>query len=204
MALPPGKPLVAAHRGASLLAPENTLDSFRKAIEVGAEMVEFDVRRTRDGELVVFHDELPATFTRRPPLLAEVIELCRGRIRLDVELKEAGVEREVLALLEGDFVVTSFLDAVVAAIKQQAPHVRAGLLVRRDDDPADFSGRLADACADFLAPEVDLLDAGLDGEDLCVWTVNDRPRLERCLADPRVAVLITDDPVLALELRARA
>jgi glycerophosphoryl diester phosphodiesterase len=203
VALPHRKPLVAAHRGASLLAPENTLESFEQAIAVGAEMIEFDVRRTRYGELVVFHDELPATFTRRPPLLAEVVELCRGRIRLDVELKEAGVEREALALLDGDFVVTSFLDAVVASIKRQAAHVRTGLLVRKDDDPASFAARLAEARADFLAPEVDLLDAGLDGEQLCVWTVNDRPRLERYLADPRVAVLITDDPVLALELRDR-
>jgi glycerophosphoryl diester phosphodiesterase len=201
MALPAGKPLVAAHRGASLLAPENSLESFEKAIEVGAEMIEFDVRRTREGELVVFHDELPGTFARRPPLLAEVVELCRGRIRLDVELKDAGGEAEVLALLDGEFVVTSFLDEVVASIKQQAPHVRTGLLVRKDDPPADFPQRLAAAGADFLAPQVDLLDAGLDGEDLCVWTVNDRPRLERYLADPRVTVLITDDPVLALQLR---
>jgi glycerophosphoryl diester phosphodiesterase len=201
MALRARKPLVAAHRGASLLAPENTLESFEQAIAVGAEMIEFDVRRTRDGELVVFHDELPATFTRRPPLLAEVVDLCRGRIRLDVELKESGSEAEVLALLDGEFVVTSFLDEVLASVKRQAPHVRTGLLVRKDDRPEDFAARLVAANADFLAPQVDLLDAGLDGEDFCVWTVNDRPRLERYLADPRVSVLITDDPVLALELR---
>lgn len=49
-------PLIIAHRGASAIAPENTLAAFRKAIENGAEGVEFDVRLTSDGEAVVFHD----------------------------------------------------------------------------------------------------------------------------------------------------
>ena len=50
------KPLIIAHRGASAVAPENTLAAFRKAIAGGAEGVEFDVRLTSDGEAVVFHD----------------------------------------------------------------------------------------------------------------------------------------------------
>lgn len=50
------KPLIIAHRGASAAAPENTLAAFRKAIEDGAEGIEFDVRLTSDGEAVVFHD----------------------------------------------------------------------------------------------------------------------------------------------------
>lgn len=49
-------PLIIAHRGASAVAPENTLAAFRKAIEDGAEGIEFDVRLTSDGEAVVFHD----------------------------------------------------------------------------------------------------------------------------------------------------
>jgi len=47
---------VAAHKGAALLAPENTLPSFVKAAELGADMIEIDVRTTADGELVVIHD----------------------------------------------------------------------------------------------------------------------------------------------------
>jgi len=50
------KPLIIAHRGASALAPENTLAAFRKALADGADGVEFDVRLTKDGEVVVFHD----------------------------------------------------------------------------------------------------------------------------------------------------
>lgn len=55
-ALPP-RPWVIAHRGASAYAPENTVAAFERAIEQGATFVEFDVRRTRDGELIVLHDD---------------------------------------------------------------------------------------------------------------------------------------------------
>ncbi|MCR5467454.1 MAG: glycerophosphodiester phosphodiesterase [Lachnospiraceae bacterium] len=51
------KILVWGHRGASGYAPENTLDSFEKAIEMKADGVELDVQLTKDGEIVVFHDE---------------------------------------------------------------------------------------------------------------------------------------------------
>ena len=50
------KPLIIAHRGASLTAPENTIAAFSRAVEDGAEGIEFDVRLTRDGVPVVFHD----------------------------------------------------------------------------------------------------------------------------------------------------
>ena len=49
-------PLIIAHRGASALAPENTIASFSKAVEVGAEGIEFDVRLSKDGVPMVFHD----------------------------------------------------------------------------------------------------------------------------------------------------
>jgi glycerophosphoryl diester phosphodiesterase len=49
-------PLVIAHRGASSLAPENTLPAFKKAIDMGCDGVELDVQLTKDGEVVVFHD----------------------------------------------------------------------------------------------------------------------------------------------------
>ena len=50
------KPFIIAHRGASALAPENTLAAFQKAIEDGAEGIEFDVQLSKDGVPVVFHD----------------------------------------------------------------------------------------------------------------------------------------------------
>jgi glycerophosphoryl diester phosphodiesterase len=196
--------LVVAHRGASLLAPENSLEAYEKAIEVGADMIEFDVRRTVDGVLVAVHDPLPPVrydeLQPRPPRLEEVVALCAGRIALDVELKEHGYEAESLRIVApAEHVVTSFLPEVVAAAKRIRPDVRVGLLLAADAEvPAVVD-------ADFLAPNVALLDRGLvDGHDgLVVWTVNDEARLARYLADPRVAAVIMDDPVLALAVRAR-
>ena len=49
-------PLIIGHRGASAVAPENTMAAFREAIAVGADGIEFDVRLTRDGVPVVIHD----------------------------------------------------------------------------------------------------------------------------------------------------
>ena len=57
MTNPPIKPMLIAHRGGSLEAPENTLAAFRHAIEVGAKYVELDVQMSKDGVLVVIHDD---------------------------------------------------------------------------------------------------------------------------------------------------
>jgi glycerophosphoryl diester phosphodiesterase len=45
------------HRGAAAVAPENTIASFRRAVELRAQAVELDVQRTKDGHLVVMHDD---------------------------------------------------------------------------------------------------------------------------------------------------
>jgi len=50
------RPLIIAHRGHSIAVPENTLEAYRRAIELGSEMIECDVNRTLDGELVMIHD----------------------------------------------------------------------------------------------------------------------------------------------------
>ena len=50
------RPLSVAHRGHSIAYPENTLEAYRKAIELGIEMIECDVNITRDGQLVMMHD----------------------------------------------------------------------------------------------------------------------------------------------------
>src|ERR1041384_1872651 len=50
------RPLAVAHRGHSIEFPENTLEAYRKAIELGVEMIECDVNITRDGTLVMMHD----------------------------------------------------------------------------------------------------------------------------------------------------
>jgi glycerophosphoryl diester phosphodiesterase len=97
---PTGRPLVLAHRGASRRAPENTVEAFRVARDLGADGVELDVRRTRDGVLVLSHDpgidgfgllvERPFEDLRaaipRVPTLDEAFDALAGLI-VDVEVK---------------------------------------------------------------------------------------------------------------------
>jgi len=63
---------VVAHRGASPRAPENTLEAFRLAVELGADAVELDVHLTSDGQLAVIHDETLERTTGRPGRVAEM------------------------------------------------------------------------------------------------------------------------------------
>ena len=78
-----GQPILIVHRGGSLEAPENTLAAFRHAIELGMSYVELDVQMSRDGELVVIHDEtLDRTTSGHGPVcqphLAELRKLDAG------------------------------------------------------------------------------------------------------------------------------
>jgi glycerophosphoryl diester phosphodiesterase len=147
-----------------------------------------------------------------------VLDLTRGRIGLDVELKEDGYVKRVLAALDGreDVVITSFLDAVVAEVKRRAPELRAGLLVGVGWTRQVVRTRLselspvprAQACgADLVAMHHTLASLGAlrrtaeAGLPVYVWTVNDEALLRRFLADVRVAAVITDDPAKALSLR---
>jgi glycerophosphoryl diester phosphodiesterase len=207
--------LIVAHRGAwGPSAAENSLEAFEHAISIGADMIEFDVRRTRDGRLIVHHDpidslpyeELRATGTdARPPLLEDVLDLARGRIALDVELKEPGYVGAVVELLNAfgaeHCVVTSFLGEVVGEVGARAPELRTGLLL----GPGQHATRDRYPATDYLALHESLADpATLAAAAPCLlWTVNDVDAIERYLADPAVAGVITDVPALALERRAR-
>jgi glycerophosphoryl diester phosphodiesterase len=227
--------LIIAHRGASAHAPDNSIEAFQAAIAVGSDMIEFDVRRTRDDELIAFHDAdvagVPAgSLTREeigertghpPPLLNEVLGLARGRIQLDVELKEDGYVDRVLESLRRHFeprdvVVTSFLDAVVAQVKRSEPDIRTGLLLGLGMPKHYVRTRVSElfpverarrSAVDYLAPHIRLAQLGAlkraaeVGLPALVWTVNDDHTIRELLADDRVAGVITDVPERALELR---
>jgi glycerophosphoryl diester phosphodiesterase len=64
-------PWLVAHRGGSALAPENTLVAFDRAAALGADAIETDVRRTRDGAVVIFHDETTDRLTGAPGAIEE-------------------------------------------------------------------------------------------------------------------------------------
>src|SRR4029077_11443170 len=91
------------HKGADLVAPGNTFDSFRAALDAGVDMIEFDVLRLRDGRLVLAHDYEDAA--RRDPVpLDEGLDHFAGDayagVGLDVDMKLPGFEREVAEGLE--------------------------------------------------------------------------------------------------------
>ncbi len=77
------KPLIIAHRGASAFAPENTIAAFQKALDAGADGIEFDVRLTKDGKPVVFHDR---TLKRVTGIEDELIDT----LFADLEMLDAG------------------------------------------------------------------------------------------------------------------
>lgn len=101
----PSKPLVVAHRGASVEQPENTIAAFEAAIVAGADAVEFDVRMTADGHAVVLHDpdvsrttngtgvvsELTLEEIRKlgVPTLQEALQCLSGRAAADIEIKNS-------------------------------------------------------------------------------------------------------------------
>ena len=104
---------IISHRGrTSQGAPDNTLQSISNAIDLNIDMVEFDVRRTRDGQIVCFHDPVIGDKPLRElsfseiteinsmiPTLEQVLWTTKGKIEVDVELKESGYEDEIIDML---------------------------------------------------------------------------------------------------------
>jgi glycerophosphoryl diester phosphodiesterase len=117
--------LVVAHRGFSGTAPENTLLAFKKALELGVDMIELDVHLSKDGEVVVIHDDTlnrttngkgkvveytlrelkqldagsffsPPFSGERIPTLKEVLQLVKGRVPLIIELKKGEMGRTTI------------------------------------------------------------------------------------------------------------
>ena len=149
-----GRPLVLGHRGASAVAPENTVAAFARARELGADGVELDVRRSADGVLVVHHDPalrdvgliasltFPALRAARPQLatLAEALAACRGQV-VNAEVKclpwepDADVDGSVMRATidavrahDGMMVVSSFDLAAVDRARALAPDLATAWL----------------------------------------------------------------------------
>ncbi|MBV8396286.1 MAG: glycerophosphodiester phosphodiesterase [Actinobacteria bacterium] len=219
------QPHVIAHRGVwGAGVHENSLAAFEQAIEVGADMIELDVRRTRDRELIVFHDaefagtpvaeltrpELEDSTGMRPPSLEEALEFVRGRIALDVELKESGYEEELAGPLSsfaasgGDLIVSSFDDVVLARLKGFLPQLECGLLLSRSTERAPERAKTCGAT--IVLPQVHLVDdASLDelsnaGLTVIVWDF--MPEHAALLSEPRISGVITDDVAGVLAARA--
>lgn len=109
--------LYFGHRGAPGIPrfKENTIYSFKKAIAEGANALEFDVRKSKDGRIVVAHDKFNEEFKGQAPLLEEVLNTFGdGKIFLNIELKErlgAEVANMIIRRSLADSVIVSAFDA---------------------------------------------------------------------------------------------
>jgi glycerophosphoryl diester phosphodiesterase len=140
--------LVSAHRGGMAVEGVPATERYRRAIELGVDFVEFDVRRTRDGATVIFHDDRTASgrevraLTHRELVeelgpeamtLDELLDVAAGRVGLHLDLKETGYEAEIVhAALDRcpiDRLVITSGDAAIRTIKERFPKVRAGLSI---------------------------------------------------------------------------
>ena len=234
------KKLIIAHRGASRLARENTLEAFQKAIDLGADMAELDVRKTKDNILVVHHDpsvnkQLISNLNwgqvnkLKPevPTFEQVLQLAAGKIKLDVEFKEKGYEREVLDLTlkylnPEQFVITSFKGCVVLSCKNQYSQIKAGLLLEpllwtiyNSTRYFDFSyftdsfscRKEAITASDFLSVSEGLYDKGIMAKEglykkLCmIYTVDKDEKIKQYLSKPNVWGVISNYPDIALKIR---
>ena len=195
-----------AHRGASAELPENTLPAFERAIEVGADFVEFDVHAWPDGELVVTHNR-PHRLEALPTL-AEVLDLCHGRIGVMVELKTPyryrrhRIVERTLELLDGDAVVVCFEAGAIALVRALRPELRtvqhvAFVPIR----VAAARGCWAVGLEDRRATPRAIRAAQKLGLATTVYTVNEPARMLE-LATLRVTGFFTDAPAQALECLA--
>jgi len=166
---------VTGHRGAAGLEPENTLRSIRKAIELGVDRVEIDVRVTKDNYLVVIHDEtvdrttnghgyvknltfselrrLDAGKGERIPTLEEVLSLTKGKVTLQVELKAREATEPTVRLIERnnverEVVVTSFMHDLLRRAHDLNPTLRTGALFF--DVPGDICQRAFDVHSEAI------------------------------------------------------
>jgi glycerophosphoryl diester phosphodiesterase len=182
---PPGRPWVIAHRGASAAYPENTSAAFRAAHRLGADAVEFDVRRTADGAPVIHHDAVvagvgpivsvtAAQLRRRAPLiptLEEALDACAD-MWVDVEVKnsprdpdwdpEHALVTPVVECLQAaglleSALVSSFHAEVLARTRRLAPTLALGWLVEEWMPPeAALAETAAAGYQAFLPPAADL------------------------------------------------
>jgi glycerophosphoryl diester phosphodiesterase len=223
---------VVAHRGFHLTERENTLEAFKAAVDMGVDGVELDVRRTHDGVLVVHHDpavgsleiahrdhkELPEYV----PTLDEALGALDG-VGVNVEIKNGR------GMAENYDATGEFARQVLGTIELAEFPQRCGIscfdlttcvFVRSMDRDVSVEWLLWDVSVGdvliqahvlglnavnlhFTSVDQEVVERARDHElDVNVWTVNAEEDLTRMVA-LGVAGIITDDPVLALEVVGR-
>ncbi len=192
------------HGGASALARANTLDSFDAAVQIGVDMVEFDVRAC-GRELVLAHTVLHARQggnARLREALAHLRSPKFAAVGFNVDLKQAGCERAVLEALDlagllDRTLLCSQVPTVLDQVRSMHPRARTGISVggrlarlsrRWGDWRTHVLHGLAAGRWDALMAQHRLIDDRLlsdvlaRGRRLYAWTVNERPTIERLRA----------------------
>ena len=225
---------IISHRGrTSRKSADNTLASVNDAIELKVEMVEVDIRQTKDSQIVCFHDpDIQGELIRdldyseiiekdsQIPTLEQVLWSAKGKIGIEIELKEPGYELEVVSIARDyfnydKFVLKSFHPQVVERVKEIDQKIFAGLLVGSAFSleqlfftlkEAFTSNNFKQSNADFISPYYKIFEAGWfsrftrNNVPIQVWTVNDVESI-RTLINQQVHSIITDIPEVAIGIR---
>jgi len=215
--------LKIGHRGARTYETENTLNSFEKAIELGANAIEFDVRESGDSELVVSHDdnlkkvfdeeilvsgtplaELKRLTGNRLATLREALLSLGGKVeKILVELKESGYEQKALEEIRREnlrdkVILVSFHAESLAAVRELDKEIETGLVYAKIKRPVETALSLN---AQYLVPlyrfvhRRDVIKAHKDNLKVIVWTINTRKDIEVFIAKD-VDGIATDKPAL--------
>jgi glycerophosphoryl diester phosphodiesterase len=194
--------LKIGHRGARAYEPENTLLSFKKAVEIGVDAVELDVRKTKDNQLVVIHDAdvkrttdgkgsvseltleeikgFSAEKGEKIPTLKEALDFLDKKVKIVIELKEAGFEEKVLAAvhakgLQKNVVFVSFIEEALRKVRELDKEVETGLIYVKHKNPVKAALELK---ASYLLPlyrfthTANVKKAHENGLKVIVWTIN--------------------------------
>jgi glycerophosphoryl diester phosphodiesterase len=217
------------HRGAAGEAPENTLRSFRLALEQGADAVELDIRRTRDGALIVMHDadlmnltgtaglvsdtpmshirELRVKGERIPTLDETLSELGHYRKLIFLEVKEYGIEEQVVAAVENAgvrdvSVVVSFNMDSLRRIRRIGSAIPIGPTFESREAwvpiARGMDAQYISVMKDLLRRE-DIMQAHESGLKVLAWTVNTKEEMAR-FGEMQVDGIISDYPGMLHEV----
>lgn len=210
------KPLLLGHRGAKAYAPENTIEAFELALQHGCDGFEFDVRLSADAQAVICHD---AKFKRLEiartsadelsahglPTLEAVLQGFADRAFLDVELKDAGLERVALELVgrykpSRGHIITSFLPEVLQTLHALDPGIPLGLICdrRKQLEPAQSLPLGSIVLHRSLAIRELIASFRSRGIPILVWGANRAAEL-RSIVEAGADALVVDDTQLAFE-----
>lgn len=199
--------LKVGHRGARAYETENTIDSFRKAIELGANAIELDVRISKDKRLVLCHDDnLKRVFGVDVRIdeatLKEMKTLTGGKIatldealdfidrkvdKILIELKEPGCEKQVIdeiikKKLLDKVVIISFHEEALQKVRELNKKVETGLIYARHKNPITSALTLN---AQYLVPlyrfvhTKNVEDAHRKNLKVIIWTINTKEEAEK-------------------------